>query len=400
MKNEAKQKFFLKNHYRFLGTFFIVGILLFSQLSALAQKKSISGTIIGEDKLSIPGASIVVKGTTIGTVTNFDGKFTLEIPLTAKTLVVTFVGFAPQEINIGSANVYNVVLAENKIKIDEVVVVGYGAQKKESVVGSIAQMSNEKLKQTGNVSDLRQALEGQIPGVVALTTSGEPGGILTGESATNIFIRGQNTWNGGQPLVLVDGVERSMNNIDVNEVASMSVLKDASATAVFGVKGANGVILITTKRGSEGKTTLNFNYNTTASMLSKQPQKLDSYAAMMAKNEIIEREGVLNQTSWGAYVPFDIVKRYQLPQTAEYAQIYPNVDWQDAMFKKMGFAHRMTLSAQGGSKAIQYFGSLAYLHEGDMFKDYSNGGSRSSAAERSRTGLQEQADDGVWESHY
>ena len=372
MKNDATQKFFLKNHYRFLAAFFIVGILVFSQLSAFAQKRTISGTIIGDDKASIPGASVVVKGTTIGTVTNFDGKFTLEIPVSAKTLVVTFVGLAPQEITVGNGNVYNVILSENKVKIDEVVVIGYGAQKKETVVGSVAQVSNEKLKRTGSVSDLRQALEGQVPGLVALTTSGEPGGILSGESATNIFIRGQNTWNGGQPLVLVDGVERSMNNIDVNEVASLSVLKDASATAVFGVKGANGVILVTTKRGTEGKTTLNFNYNTTASMLSRQPSKLDSYAAMMAKNEIIEREGVLNQPSWGAYVPYEIVQRYRLPQTAEYAQIYPNVDWEKEMFKPMGFAHRMTLNAQGGSKAIQYFGSLAYLHEGDMFADYNN----------------------------
>ena len=163
-----------------------------------------------------------------------------------------------------------------------------------------------------------------------------------------------------------------MNNIDANEVASISVLKDASATAVFGVKGANGVILITTKRGSVGKTTLNFNYTATGSMLSKQPQKLDSYAAMMAKNEIIEREGVFNQPSWNAYVPYDIVTRYRLPQTPEYAYIYPNVDWEDAMFKTMGMSHRATLSAQGGSKAVQYFGSLAYLHEGDMFTDYNN----------------------------
>ncbi|MEI6142690.1 MAG: carboxypeptidase-like regulatory domain-containing protein, partial [Mariniphaga sp.] len=345
MKNEALRNFFLKRLQSLFATFFLVGILSLFQLSASAQQKTITGTVTGDDKASIPGASIVVKGTTIGTVTDFNGKFTLVIPTTAKALIVSFVGLAPQEVPIGNGNVYNVMLTENKIKIDEVVVVGYGAQKKESVVGSIAQLSNEKLKQTGNVTDLRQALEGQIPGVVALTTSGEPGGILTGESATNIFIRGQNTWNGGQPLVLVDGVERSMNNIDVNEVASMSVLKDASATAVFGVKGANGVILITTKRGTEGKTTLNFSYNSTASMLSKQPEKLDSYAAMMAKNEIIEREGVLNQPSWGAYVPYDIVQRYRLPQTAEYAQIYPNVDWQDAMFKKMGFAHRLTLNA-------------------------------------------------------
>jgi hypothetical protein len=213
MKNDATQKFFLKNHYRFLAAFFIAGILILSQLSAFAQKRTISGTIIGDDNASIPGASVVVKGTTIGTVANFDGKFT---PTSAKILVVSFVGLAPQEIPIGNGNVYNVTLTENKIKIDEVVVVGYGAQKKETVVGSVAQVSNEKLKRTGSVSDLRQALEGQVPGLVALTTSGEPGGILTGESATNIFIRGQNTWNGGQPLVLVDGVERSMNNIYVS----------------------------------------------------------------------------------------------------------------------------------------------------------------------------------------
>ncbi len=373
MKNDATQKFYLKNRFRFLAMLFIVGILMFSQLGAMAQRRTISGTVIGDDKTSIPGASIVVKGTQIGTITNFDGKFSLDIPATAKILVVTFVGLEAQEIPIGTGSVYKVTLTESKIKIDEVVVVGYGAQKKESVVGSIAQVSNEKLKQTASVSDLRQALEGQVPGLVALTASGEPGGILTGESATNLFIRGQNTWNGGQPLVLVDGVERSMNNLDVNEVASMSVLKDASATAVFGVKGANGVILITTKRGTEGKTTLNFNYNSTGSMLSKQPAKLDSYAAMMAKDEIIEREGVLNQPSWSAYVPYEIVQRYRLPQTTEYAQIYPNVDWQKEMFKPMGFAHRLTLSAQGGSKAIQYFGSMAYLHESDMFKDYSNG---------------------------
>jgi hypothetical protein len=123
MKNDATQKFFLKNHHRFLATFFIVGVLLLSQLSAFAQKRTISGTITGEDKLSIPGASIVVKGTTIGTVTNFDGKFTLEIPTTAKIIVVTFVGLTPQEIPIGTGNVYNVMLAEGRIKIDEVVVI-------------------------------------------------------------------------------------------------------------------------------------------------------------------------------------------------------------------------------------------------------------------------------------
>src|SRR5690606_39879234 len=147
---------------------------------------------------------------------------------------------------------------------EEVVVVGYGTQKKESVVGSIAQVGEQRLKQSGRVTDLKQSLTGNLPGVTTITSSGEPGGTRTDESATQIFIRGRNTWNGGQPLILVDGVERSMENVDVHEVESISVLKDASATAVFGVKGANGVILITTKRGKLGKPQLTFSYNATA----------------------------------------------------------------------------------------------------------------------------------------
>jgi len=337
------------------------------------QQKKISGKVNDSAGDPIPGVTVVAKGTTVGTVTDMDGKFAIAIPAEAKTLIFSFIGYETQEVPVGSQTTFNIKLNEVTVGVEEVLIVGYGSQKKETVVGSVAKVTNDELKRAGNTSDLRQALTGQVPGVVVLTTSGEPGGVLTGESASNIFIRGQNTWNGGQPLILVDGVERSMNNIDVNEVASISVLKDASATAVFGVKGANGVILITTKRGSVGKTTLNFSYTATGSMLSKQPEKLDSYAAMMAKNEIIEREGVLNQQSWNAYVPTEIVNRYKLPQTEEYAYIYPNVDWEKEMFKDMGMAHRMTLSAQGGGNAVQYFGSLAYLHEGDMFTDYSNG---------------------------
>lgn len=337
------------------------------------QSKAVSGTVADGAGVPLPGVTVVILGTTVGTITDLDGNFTLpNVPANA-TLVFSFVGMKKQEIAVGGKATVNVVMEEESIGIGEVVAVGYGVQKKESVVGSIVQATEEELKRTGNVTDLRQALSGQLPGVVSLTSSGEPGGILTGESSTAIYIRGQNTWNGGQPLILVDGVERDMNNVDINEVASISVLKDASATAVFGVKGANGVILITTKRGSEGKTTLNFNYTTTGTMLSKQPEKLDSYAAMMAKNEIIEREGVLNEPSWGAYVPYEIVQRYRRPQSPEYAVIYPNVDWEDAMFKDIAFSHRLTLSARGGSKAVQYFGSLAYLHEGDMFEDYDNG---------------------------
>lgn len=337
------------------------------------QGRLITGSVSDTEGFPLPGVSVVVKGTAVGTVSDANGNFSLRVPADATILSLSFIGMEGQDVSIAGKNSITVTLRQVTTELEEVVAVGYGVQKKESVVGSIVQATEEDLKRTGNVSDLRQALSGQLPGIVSLTSSGEPGGILTGESATNIYIRGQNTWNGGQPLILVDGVERDMNNIDVNDVSSISVLKDASATAVFGVKGANGVILITTKRGTEGKTTLNFNYTATGTMLSKQPKKLDSYAAMMAKNESIEREGVLNEPSWGAYVPFEIVQRYKKPQSAEYAVIYPNVDWEDAMYKDLGLSHRLTLSAQGGSKAVQYFGSLAYLHEGDLFERYDNG---------------------------
>lgn len=359
----------IKKATRFLILcFFFVAV----SIGAYAQK-TVNGKVLDEGGLPLPGVSVIIKGTTTGTVTDMDGNFSLSNITSESTLVLSFVGLKTQEITIGNRTTLNVVMEEQTIGIEEVVAVGYGVQKKESVVGSIAQATEEELRRTGNVTDLRQALSGNLPGIVSLTSSGEPGGVTTGESATNIFIRGQNTWNGGQPLVLVDGVERDMNNIDVNEVENISVLKDASATAVFGVKGANGVILITTKRGKEGKTILNFSYVATGVMLSKQPGKLDSYDAMMAKNEIIEREGVLNQPSWNAYVPYEIVQRYRRPQSDEYAVIYPNVDWEDAMFKDMGLSHKATLSARGGSKAIQYYGLLGYTHEGDLFEDYDNG---------------------------
>jgi TonB-linked SusC/RagA family outer membrane protein len=335
------------------------------------QQREITGKVTDASGEPLPGATIMVKGTTIGTVTDADGNFSLRIPANAQTLQVSFVGMKTQEIVIGNRNTFNVSLEEEAIGLQEVIAVGYGVQKKETVVGAVAQATEEDLQHI-KVTDLNQALAAELPGVLSLTSSGEPGGILTGESATNIFIRGKNTWNGGQPLILVDGVERQMNNVDVSEVASISVLKDASATAVFGVKGANGVILVTTKRGKAGKTTLDFNYTAMGQMISKLPEKLDSYEAMMAKNEMIEREVVLNEPSWNDYVPYEIVRRYKKPQTKEYAVIYPNVDWVDEMFKDMGISHKATLNIRGGSKVVQFFGSLAYLHEGDMIEEYDN----------------------------
>lgn len=336
------------------------------------QKKEIRGNVKDTKGMPLPGATVMVPGTTTGTITDADGNFTLSIPVDAKILAISFIGMVPQEINLGTQTNFTIALQEASLEVGEVVVVGYGVQKKESVVGAIAQTNNEALRRSGGVTDLKQALTGNLPGVITVTSSGEPGGAGTGQSATAIFVRGQNTWNGGQPLILVDGVERNMDNIDVNEVETISVLKDASATAVFGVKGADGVILITTKRGMIGKPKITFSYNATAKMISKLPAKLDSYAALLMKNEAIEREVVLNEPSWGDYKPNQIVDRYRKPQTNEYAMIYPNVDWEEAMFKDVGWSHHANMSVQGGTNFVSYFGSFAYLHEGDMFKEYDN----------------------------
>jgi TonB-linked SusC/RagA family outer membrane protein len=337
------------------------------------QKRMIKGKVIDSNGDAIPGTTIIVKGTTIGAITDYHGNFSLSIPIESKILTFSFVGYKTQEVSIDDQSLFNITLNEATVGVEEVVVVGYGQQKKETVVGSISQTTSEELQRTGNVTDMSQALTGLLPGVTTIVSSGEPGGVGKGESATSIFIRGQNTWNGGQPLILVDGIERNMENLDINEVANISVLKDASATAVFGVKGANGVILITTKRGAVGKPKLSFSYNTTAKMLSKLPTPLDSYNAILLRNESVEREVPINSTSWGDYIPFDIAKRYAQPQDdPNYAMIYPSVNWREEMFKNMAFSHRATVNVRGGTEFVNYFGSLAYLHEGDMFKDYEN----------------------------
>jgi len=360
-----------KNSNPVKGILFIV-LWTFS-LCIFAQNITVRGIVTDAANEPLIGVTVRIEGTSTGTITDKDGIFTFSnIPSNA-VLEVSYVGMVSQTIPVNGRTTIKVVLQEASEVLEEIIVVGYGVQKKESVVGSIVQTTSDDIKRTGNVTDLKQALTGQLPGVATLTSSGEPGGVGGGNNATEIYIRGKNTWNGGQPLILVDGVERSMENIDVNEVETISVLKDASATAVFGVKGANGVILITTKRGRTGKPEMSFTYNATALTISKLPDKLDAYDARRLKNEIIEREVVLNSGSWEDYTPYEILKRYQKPQSAEYAEIYANVDWVDALFKDVGMSHRAAFNVTGGTDFVNYFGSVAYLHEGDMFEDYDNG---------------------------
>ena len=234
--------------------FTILCSLLGGSAHLFAQEGRVTGTVVDETGAEIPGVNVIIQGTTVGTITDLEGKFSLSGVSVGDIVVFSFVGMESQNVMVESLDqVINVTLVPSQIGLDEVVVIGYGTQKKESVVGAIGTAQSEEIRSQGNVTNLKDALVGVIPGMSVLVSSGLAGGIDDGRiyRETEILIRGRTTWNNASPLILVDGIERDMDDIDINEVESVSVLKDASATAVFGVKGGNGVILITTTKGGK-----------------------------------------------------------------------------------------------------------------------------------------------------
>ncbi|MDB9859462.1 TonB-dependent receptor, partial [Flavobacteriaceae bacterium] len=323
-----------------------------------------SGVVKDVGGIPLPGVSIIQKGTTRGASTDFDGNYSLELTLGEKTLVFSYLGFKTIEIPVNGKTTINITLEEDVASLDEVVVIGYGTQKKESVVAAISQIKGEELMERNlGVANVEQALQGNLPGVTAIQGSGVPG-----EDNLKIYIRGKSSWNtDGDPLVLVDGVKRSMNDIDMNDIENLSVLKDASATAVFGVEGANGVILITTKRGQTGKAQLSLSVNTTIKTVSQLPNKLDSYDALLEANSSILRGIAQAPNTWNNYTPLAVVDRYRNPASLEESYIYPNVDWEDELLKDYAQDYRINLSVRGGNKTAKYFGSLAYQTVEDIF---------------------------------
>jgi len=338
--------------------------------SQAQQQNIIKGKVTDTDGLPLPGVSVVVKGTTIGTVTNNDGEFSLSIPDDAEVLKFSFVGMRAQEIAVDEKTTFNLVMEEDVTVLKEVVAVGYGVQKKESVVGSISQTQGESLRKNIQGADLTNSLRGQIPGLVTMQNIGVPGGYddtFGSTGHTKMIIRGMSTWNAAEPLVLVDGVERDMYDINPYEIEKISVLKDASATAVFGVKGANGVILITTLRGQEGKPRLTFDGSVTAKTVSKidQARTLGSYENNVMRNHALINELPTSPTAWGSMRPQEWLL-YWRDQT--YPEYLPDVDYIDEMVKDWGFDKNINMTASGGTPFVKYFTSISYLKEGDIMK--------------------------------
>lgn len=354
---------------RSLWTGFLFTLIILCGFPLSAQNvQTIKGVVLDGKNEPVIGATIRLKNdNSLGTITDFDGEFTFTIPEGRQVIVVTYIGMEAKELVVDSGSRIVVILEDDTLQLDDVVIVGYGQQKKASVVGAITQTTGEVLQRAGGVSNIGAALTGNLPGVVTTTDNGMPG-----EEEPQIVIRGSSSWNNSDPLVLVDGIERPMSSVDISSVQTISVLKDASATAVYGVKGANGVILITTKRGSEGRAQIDISVNMTIKAPSMLPNKLDSYDALRARNRAIENELTISPGSWDYMTPQDIIDKYRYPVNLAESERYPNVDWQKAIFKDFTTSYNANINVSGGTRFVKYFVAADYLHEGDIFEVWDN----------------------------
>lgn len=338
-------------------------------MTAAAQQFTAKGIVVDSNGEPVIGASVVLKGNnSIGTITDIDGNFALSVPNDKAVLVVSFVGMTTKEV-AATKSLMKIELVDDSQQLEEVVVVGYGQQKKASVVGAITQTTGKVLERAAGISDIGTALTGNLPGVVTTASSGMPG-----EEEPEIVIRGASSWNNSAPLVLVDGIERPMSSVEMQSVATISVLKDASATAVYGVKGANGVILITTKRGQEGKAHISVSANAVMKIPSKLPDKLDSYDGMIARNTAVEHELNLNPDNFSRYMkPMSFIENYRNQTTLEQRERYPNVDWQDALFKDYTMSYNANVNVAGGTRFVKYYAAVDFVSEGDLYRKFPSG---------------------------
>jgi TonB-linked SusC/RagA family outer membrane protein len=325
------------------------------QTLLFAQQRNVSGKVTDENGEAMIGVTVKVMPAGNGTVTDMDGNYSLPVT-SGNKLQFSYLGYLSQTVTVKSM-VLNVMLQPNQQLLDEVVVVAYGIQKKASVVGAISSVGTKDLVKMSTPT-LTTALTGQLPGVTTIQTSAIPG-----VDETEIYIRGKGTWADATPLIIVDGVERAtFTNIDPHEVESISVLKDASATAVYGVKGANGVVLITTHRGREEKPRVNFSMTISGVQPTRMPKFINSYETAMLRNEALINDGLDWQTM--GYSASDL--QHFLVNDAPYH--YPNVDWIDLMVNKFAIDQKYNLNVSGGTKNVKYFVSLGYLDQGGMFK--------------------------------
>ena len=349
---------------RLLVRWLAVFCILLAGTSVFAQTKQVTGVVKDATGETVIGASVVEKGTTNGVITDFDGVFKLTVSENA-VLQISYIGYQTQEVKVAGKTTLDITLREDTEMLEEVVVVGYGAQKKESVIGAISQVTSKDLLSTPS-ANISQAISGKITGVITSQTSGAPGA-----DDAQIYIRGRATFAGdAQPLVLVDGVERSFSQIAPDDIETISVLKDASATAVYGVRGANGVMLITTKRGKEQKPVVSLTANWQIQSPTRKDTYLDSYQSVMLLEEALANDGLPSQFS------ADDIEMYRRSVAGELsgrdAMLYPNVDWYDQVLSNTAPAQRYNVSVTGGTKRMRYYASGEFYDQKSIVKNLSN----------------------------
>ena len=344
-----------------------------SSLNAFSQEQiTVSGKVLDSLDLGpLPGVTVTIQGSKGGTQTNENGTYAIKAPSNA-VLVFAFIGYIQKKIAVNGKSAINVTLVNSDEKLDEVVVVGYGQQKKISVTGAVSSVSSRELKQNSSAS-LANALAGKLSGL----TSIQSGGGQPGRDDATMYLRGAATTNTKSPLILIDGVPRdNIRTIDASEVATISVLKDASATAVFGVRGANGVILITTKRGTEGKPELSVNLDQSYSSFTREPERLHSIDYMKLRNEASKNDNIsplpFSQETMDKYLnPLAGLD----PNDPDYAQkaavrkyMYPDHDYYREFISRYSPQTRINTSASGGTERVSYFVNAAYLNQGGNLK--------------------------------
>lgn len=311
-----------------------------------AQNQRVKGIVKDTSGEPLIGVNVLLKDGGVGAITDIDGAFDLNVNGDKSVLIFSFVGFETKEVPVKGRNFLNVILAEDNTQLEEVVVVGYGTQKRQEITGSIASVSRKEIM-TVSTANITSALQGKIPGLNIKQNSGEPG------SYDNSFnIRGL-----GAPMVIVDGIPRdNFERIDPNEIESVSVLKDATA-AIYGVRAANGVILVTTRKGTKGKTEINLNASYGIQGITKYPKSVDAYGYMELYNEAMANRGETTPT----YSP-DLVTS---------GSPYANVNWYDEIIRKNVPQYQVNLTASGGTDRIQFFNSIGYYSEEGLWKSKS-----------------------------
>jgi TonB-dependent starch-binding outer membrane protein SusC len=325
------------------------------------QQRTITGVVTDQRGQPLPGVTIIVPGTTIGTVSNNDGEFSLNIPATVESLEFSFVGMQSMEVLLGGRTILTVMMEEESIGIQEIIAIGYGTQARANVIGSVATIKNEELT-AAPVSRVSNALAGRLPGAIVQQRSGEPGA-----DQASILIRGSATLGNNSPLIVIDGIQgRDLNSIQPDDIESITILKDASA-AIYGSRAANGVILITTIRGKTDSPA-RFTYNVYQGFLSPTmlPKFTDAptYATMIREMQSYRGIDESNMT-----FSLDDIAKYA---SGEYPWTHPNTNWMDESLKKYSSTRHHNVSVGGGTNRVRYFGSFGTQSDDAIYKNSDN----------------------------